>query len=147
MMFWDCKARNATVADATTHMPAMPAMPEGMPNCNKCFMVGSEMGCEHCHDGFYLDYMTGTCMKHEEKNHTADDGHKVKTNVVPCTQPELMASCKICSSGKYDVAGNMQEIQSCLLCNTGFVKGDKGGCYDMANPSGQDCSHKPHGCE
>ena len=60
-MFWDCNPQPAVVAAATADAnmaPAVmprPALPQGPESCDRCFMIGQEMGCAECKPGFHHD--------------------------------------------------------------------------------------------
>jgi hypothetical protein len=142
-MFYDCKATNATVATAATTgttgdmTPALPAFPSGPEECDKCFMVGGQVGCAHCKDAtMYVDSKTGMCMHKDMKNDT--DHHmpmpEIKTNVAQCPS-EMMGSCKVCHEGHFDNNGTQEFVRKCLLCREGFIMGSKGNCYSEQDHS------------
>lgn len=126
---------------------ATPYFPKGtIEHCNKCFMVGSEIGCAHCDDGMHVDPHTGMCVKWDDKKH--EEHVEVQTNIIPCPG-HMEHGCQICVEGEVDLNGAKHMVQQCLVCREGFVKGNKGGCYsEQDRTAGEECplADRPHGC-
>jgi hypothetical protein len=133
-MIWDCQER-AAMMDSTHATAAMPALPQGPADCNKCAMLGSHIACLDCKEGFYVDQMTGTCMKHEDKK---DYGTEPDMHMIACPS-HMMHSCSACMEAMIDMNGNMQAMQMCFLCKPGFVKGSMGNCYENSASMGEEC--------
>jgi hypothetical protein len=133
-MFYDCKATAATEYVTGSTTPALPAFPSGPEECEKCFMVGTQVGCASCKDHtMYVDSMTGMCKHKDNKDHHVPMP-VVKTNVAECPS-EMEPFCKICHEGHFDNNGTQEFVRECLVCREGFVKGSKGNCYSESDHS------------
>lgn len=160
-MYWDCSPQPAmpappmpaTSADMPTGaMPATmmgrPALPQGPPECEKCFMVGHDVACGHCKPGFKLNEMTGACEPEQQPGQPGGSNPAPVVHVVHpvmCAMPHNMASCSVCNRHEYDMNGQMMHEEVCLVCKEGFIKGQKGGCYEMT-AQGAPCAHHDDSC-